>query len=155
LTESPRSAISRQAKSGYFNPKPFREYTEFEKTVHFIDVALSDDPQFQTPVGFSMTALAYPAEKDNLLVLLSRVPKDLFPSGGKGPSEVATIVLDGKKNIVSFKRTTLDLAGIAQAESCHFTYSLLPPLLLRPGKVTAKGTATGLEAESFQKISIR
>ena len=122
-----RKGCEVHAQGGYFNPKPFREYSEFEKTVHFMDVALSEDPQFQTPVGFPMTALVYPTEKDNLLVLLSRIPKDLFGLPGKGQSEVVTLVFDGQKNIVSFKRATVDLAAIAQPASCHYTYSLLPP----------------------------
>ncbi|MCX6569221.1 MAG: VWA domain-containing protein [Candidatus Aminicenantes bacterium] len=122
-----RKGCEVHAQGGYFNPKPFREYSEFEKTVHFMDVALSDDPQFQTPVGFPMTALAYPTGKDNVLVLLSRIPKDLFGPPGKGRSEVVTLVFDGRKNIVSFKRATVDLSGIAQPASCHYTYSLLPP----------------------------
>ena len=63
----------------------------------------------------------------NVLVLLSRIPKDLFGPPGKGQSEVVTLVFDGRKNIVSFKRATVDLAGIAQPASCHYTYSLLPP----------------------------
>jgi len=122
-----RKGCEVHAQGGYFNPKPFRDFSEFEKTVHFMDVVLSEDPQFQTPVGFPMTALSCPIGKENVLVLLSRIPKDLFGPPGKGQSEVVTLVFDGRKNIVSFKRATVALSGIAQPASCHYTFSLLPP----------------------------
>lgn len=122
-----RKGCEVRAQGGYFNPKPFREYTEFEKTVHFMDVALSDDPQFQTPAVLSTASLAFPAGKDNVLMLLSRIPKDVFVPAGKGPSEVVTLVFDRQKNIVGFKRATVSPAALAQPESCHYTYSLLPP----------------------------
>jgi len=122
-----RKGCEVHAQGGYFNPKPFREYSEFEKTVHFMDVALSEDPQFQTPAGFPMTALSCPIGKENLLVLLSRIPKDMFTPAGTGPNEVVTLIFDSQKNIVNFKRATLDFADVAQPASCHYTYSLLPP----------------------------
>lgn len=122
-----RKGCEVRAQGGYFNPKPFREYTEFEKNVHFMDVALSDDPQFQTPADLSTASLAFPAGTDNVLVLLSRIPKDIFAPAGKGPSEVVTLIFDRLKNIVGFKRATVSPAALAQPESCHYTYSLLPP----------------------------
>jgi VWFA-related protein len=122
-----RKGCEVRAQGGYFNPKPFGEFTEFEKTVHFMDVALSDDPQFQNPAALATASLAFPAGKDNVLMLLSRIPKDIFAPAGKGPSEVVTLVFDRQKNIVGFKRATVSPAALAQSESCHFTYSLLPP----------------------------
>ncbi|MCK7462143.1 MAG: hypothetical protein MZU84_08805 [Sphingobacterium sp.] len=40
---------------------------------------------------------------------------------------MVTLVFDRQKNIVGFKRATVSPAALAQSESCHFTYSLLPP----------------------------
>jgi len=122
-----RKGCEVHAQGGYFNPKPFREYSEFEKTVHLMDAALSENPQFLTPAGFPMTALACPTGKENLLVLLSRIPKDIFTSAGKGQNEVVTLIFDSQKNIVNFKRATVNFAVIAQPASCHYTFSLLPP----------------------------
>jgi VWFA-related protein len=116
-----------RAQGGYFDPKPFREYSEFEKTIHLLDVALTENPQLQSPAGFPMTALACPTDKEPLLVLLSRIPKEIFASGGKGQNEVVSLILDDQKNIVNFKRATVNFAGIAQPSLCHYTFSLLPP----------------------------
>ena len=87
----------------------------------------SENPQFQTPAGFPVTALACPTEKENVLVLLSRIPKDIFDSAGKGQNEVVTLIFDSQKNIANFKRATLDFAVIAQPAACHYTFSILPP----------------------------
>ena len=122
-----RKGCEVRAQGGYFNPKPFREYSEFEKTVHLMDAALSENPQFQTPAAFPMTALACPTEKENVLVCLSRIPKDIFASAGKGENEVVTLIFDSRKNIVNFKRATMNFADIAQPAACHYTFSILPP----------------------------
>ncbi|MCX6577163.1 MAG: hypothetical protein NTV82_12320, partial [Candidatus Aminicenantes bacterium] len=50
-----------RAQTGYFNPKPFREYSDLEKQLHLYDLALSDRPLLQTPLRFTMTPLSYAA----------------------------------------------------------------------------------------------
>jgi hypothetical protein len=122
-----RKGCEVHAQAGYFNPKPFRDYSEFEKTIHLMDLALSENPQLQTPAGFPMTTLACPTDTEPLLVLLSRFPKDIFAPAGKGQNEVVSLILDSQKNIVNFKRATVDFSDITQPELCHYTFSLLPP----------------------------
>jgi VWFA-related protein len=122
-----RKGCEVRAQGGYFNPKPFRDYTGFEKTIHLLDAALTENPQLRNPAGFPLAALACPTDQEPLLVLLSRIPKEIFDQAGKGRNEVVTIILDGQKNIVTFKRATVDFAAVSQSELCHYTYSLLPP----------------------------
>ena len=122
-----RKGCEVRAQGGYFNPKPFRDYSEFEKTIHLMDAALTENPQLRNPAGFPMSALACPTDKEPLLVLLSRIPKEIFGPAGEGRNEVVSLILDGQKNIVSFKRAMVDFASVTQPELCHYTYSLLPP----------------------------
>lgn len=122
-----RKGCEVRAQGGYFNPKPFRDYSEFEKTIHLLDAALTENPQLRSPAGFPMSALACPIGGQALLVLLSRIPKEIFVPAGRGPNEVVSLILDGQKNVVSFKRATVDFAAVSQPELCHYTYSLLPP----------------------------
>jgi VWFA-related protein len=122
-----RKGCEVHAQAGYFNPKPFRDYSEFEKTIHLMDLTLSENPQLQTPAAFPMTALACPTDTEPLLVLLSRFPKDIFAPIGKGQNEVVSLILDGQKNIVNFKRATVNFSDITQPELCYYTFSLLPP----------------------------
>jgi hypothetical protein len=122
-----RKGCAVRAQAGYFNPKPFREFSEFEKTLHLMDAALTGSPEFQNPVRFPTAALACPVGKQPLLVLVSQIPKEIFFPEGKGQDEIVSLVLDSQKNIVDFKRAAVDLAGIAQPTLCHYTFSLLPP----------------------------
>lgn len=122
-----RKGCEVRAQGGYFNPKPYRDYTDFEKTIQLLDVALTENPQLRSPAEFPMTALACPIEDEPLLVLLSRIPKGIFDPAGRGPCEVVSLILDSQKNMVNFKRATVDLAAVTQPELCHYTYSLLPP----------------------------
>ena len=57
------------AQPGYFNPKPFTEYSKIEKEIHLVDLALSAKPISQDPQRFAMQALpvAFP-------------PKNIFSS---------------------------------------------------------------------------
>jgi VWFA-related protein len=45
------------AQGGYFSPKPFKEYSSFEKLIHMTDLALGDVPELQVPEGFSVSAI--------------------------------------------------------------------------------------------------
>lgn len=45
------------APGGYFNPKPFREYTSFEKLLHLIELGLTDDPRPFIPVEIPAVSL--------------------------------------------------------------------------------------------------
>lgn len=122
-----REGCEVRAQGGYFNPKPYKDYTGFEKTIHLMDMALTENPQLRNPAGFPMTTLSCPTDDKPLLVLLSRIPKGIFDPAGRGPCEVVSLILDDQKNIVNFKRATVDLAAVTQPELCHYTYSLLPP----------------------------
>ena len=122
-----RKGCAVRAQGGYFNPKPFRDYSDFEKTIHLMDAALTENPQLRNPAGFPMAALTCSTGRESLLVLLSRIPRQIFEPAGKGRNEVVSIILDSQKNIVDFKGATVDFAAVTQPALCHYTYSLLPP----------------------------
>lgn len=45
------------SQNGYYNPKPFGEYTRFEKLLQMTDLALSDNPLAELPVETPMGAM--------------------------------------------------------------------------------------------------
>jgi hypothetical protein len=100
-----------------------------------------------------MSALACPIGGQNLLVLLSRIPKEIFVAADRGPNEIVSLILDGQKNIVSFKRATVDFAAVSQPELCHYTYSLLPPGDY-DGRVVIRNLETGQTAVARDRTSI-
>lgn len=52
-----RKGVDVETQGGYFSPKPFREYTSFERLLHIVDLALSEAPQFQVPFEIPVAAL--------------------------------------------------------------------------------------------------
>jgi VWFA-related protein len=104
------------AQKGYFNPKPFREYSELEKMIHLVDLALSENP-FQRPLGFPMLALPFAAgQRDNLILLASISGENIEELIGNRV-EIVHIVFDNQDNIVTLQRRersfkSADFAGL-------------------------------------------
>ncbi len=82
-----------QAQSGYYNPKPFSNYTEIEKELHLFDLALSEKPAGQAPRLFPMKALRFAAGDDDGLLLLAGVPRDVIAPFAGRRIELVTLVL--------------------------------------------------------------
>jgi len=115
------------AQRGYFSPKPFREYSELEKMLHLVDLALNDDPVFQAPVRFPVVRMPCPAGQKANLCLTCRLPLQEIRDLVQGKVEIVSIVFDEKGNTVELKRdvkTAADLEGDNAVRPLHFE---LPP----------------------------
>jgi VWFA-related protein len=56
-----RNGCQVKTQPGYYNPKPFREYTAIEKNIHLFDLALNERSELQTPRSLPLSALSYDA----------------------------------------------------------------------------------------------
>ena len=90
------------AQRGYFNPKPFTEFSEFEKQLHLFDLAMSETPQFQVPIKLTSVALPCSEKDESNLVILSEIPVDKIKEITKGETEVLTLILDEENNIAEY-----------------------------------------------------
>jgi len=59
-----RKGCEVHAQMGYFNPKPYSEYSDLEKQLQLFDLTLSERPLFQTPLTFSVNGLSYAAGEE-------------------------------------------------------------------------------------------
>lgn len=115
------------AQGGYFNPKPFTEFSDFEKKVHLLDLALSKNPYFQQPSSFDMIALPCSfAKKDNIL-LLSEIPLDEMQDVVKGKPELVTFIFDDKNSVVDSTKGEIDVSTLPQKTIFDYTFSSLSP----------------------------
>jgi VWFA-related protein len=105
-----RKGVEVRAQSGYFNPKPFREYTDLEKQLHLFDLALSDTPLLQTPLTFSLSALSYAVGEGARLEMLSKIPARVTEKFAGKKVELVALVFDENENLVRLQRTEADLA---------------------------------------------
>jgi VWFA-related protein len=92
------------AQKGYYNPKPFQEYNELEMMLHLVDLALNEEPVFQTPVRFVVQRRACPPDKTSNLCLSAELPLDKIRDVLQGKFEIVSIVFDEDGNTVELKR---------------------------------------------------
>jgi hypothetical protein len=75
--EVKRKGCEVRAQAGYFNPKPFGEYSDLEKQIHLFDLALNERAFSRLPANVSMTALAYTRGGGSRLGIMAHVPPEV------------------------------------------------------------------------------
>ncbi len=115
------------AQGGYFNPKPFNEYTKVEKQLHLIDIALGEKPQFQEPLKFPLTSLHFSEDKGQNTILLSEIDIEKIEEVVRGKAETITIVVDNQNNLIDFIAGEVDYSNLPQKKIFHYTISSLLP----------------------------
>jgi len=112
--EVTRPGLKVDAQKGYFNPKPFSEYNSVEKMLHLVDLALSDEPLFQTPVRFPLEVVPCKPGSNGNLCLAAKIRVEDIREVLAEKSEFIAVIFDEKDNIVILKRNekeTYSLTG--------------------------------------------
>jgi hypothetical protein len=151
--EVKREGCQVYAQGGYFNPKPFSRFSEFEKNLHLIDLALSDRPYFQDPIEISLTTLPCSHKEELNCVILSKLPLD-YLGGYRGQKlELINLVLNEEKKIIDSSRGEVDYSKLGQDNS--YQYSILS---LNPGeyecRVILRNLTTGKGAVGSSTVTI-
>ncbi len=94
--------------SGYFNPKPFREFNELERKLHLFDLAMNERAFSRIPEGFAMKVAGIAFSGRSGLLQLGRMPKDLTAKLAGGPLEFVSLVLDGEDSLVDMQRVEIN-----------------------------------------------
>ena len=113
------------AQPGYFNPKPFSDYSELEKKIDLVDLALSDKPLSQEPVRFAIhvsPGAGAPYDKIHFIAEVSSA--GLGDVAGRHVESVS-ILFDGLDQIIDLKRGELDLNSETFGKNRAFLYSAL------------------------------
>lgn len=113
------------AQPGYFNPKPFADYTELEKKIDLVDLALADTPLSQEPVRFTMHALpGFESPAANVHYIAEISTAGLGEVAGR-QVEFVSMLFDGLDQIIDLKRDKLDLTSEALGDKRVFIFSSL------------------------------
>lgn len=115
------------AQKGYFNPKPFSEYSKLEKMLHLVDLALSEKPAFQTPVHFSLVSLPCSVKGKPNLALFSKIPVEKIQEFSGRDVEIVSIIFDKKNNVVKIERDERDLSKLPGGNIYYSTLLSLDP----------------------------
>jgi VWFA-related protein len=122
-----RKGCEVHAQGGYFSPRPFKEFSAFEKQVHLLDLATRENPSFQVPLKFGAVALPCSDQESSNLVLISEIPADLLKKSLGPKSEVNTLVFDPAGSLISAIRADLNFSLLPDKTVYAYTVCSLAP----------------------------
>ncbi len=102
--EVKRPGCQVRTQPGYFNPKPYREYTDLEKNIQLFDLALNERSEFQTPKPLQISAMSYGAGQGARVRALALIPEETWAQLGGKTAEILAIFFDAQDNLVSLQR---------------------------------------------------
>jgi hypothetical protein len=116
-----------RAQAGYSDPKPFSDYSDLEKQIHLVDLALAENPLSQAPVRFAMQALACSTAAQNNLGLVAEIPLEKLGEVAGTKVEAISLIFNGADDIVDLRRTEADLTSIGQKNAYLFSILSVAP----------------------------
>ena len=116
-SRSKRPGCQVRTQPGYFNPKPFRNYTDLEKDIHLFDLAPNEKSEFQAPKSLPITALTYDVGQGTRVRGLARIPQGLRGRLGGQTAEIVALFFDAKDDLMSLQRVALTRADYAGKSS--------------------------------------
>ncbi len=122
-----RKGCEVRAQAGYFNPKPFSEYSPLEKQLHLFDLALNERALSRMPERVPMTALASAAEGISRLAVLARLPGEVTAKFTGKRVEFVAIFFDGKGEVGEMVREEIDPASVRGRDMAFAAGSVLKP----------------------------
>jgi len=140
-------------QKGYFNPKPFSEYSENEKLLHIIDLTLAENPMLQVPAEVPLTALPIMDRGKPAIIAFLSIPRRLAASALANRAEALCLIFDENgdtESIVPLRITNLDL------EKEFFQLVFTVPT--RPGRVVCRialcNMETGYGVRGLQTLTV-
>ena len=95
-----RKGYSVYGEGGYYNPKPYSEYTPFEKQLHLMDLALAKEPYFQEKLQIPIRALLCPEQRGTAVSLLAELARPELEKLAGGRIETVAIVFNEEGKIL-------------------------------------------------------
>jgi VWFA-related protein len=108
--EVARKGCQVKTQPGYFNPKPFREYTEIEKNIHLFDLALNEKSELQAPMPIPVSALSYDAGQGPKVRVLTRISKEAWQQFQGRTAEIVALFFDAQDSLLSLQRVAFPVA---------------------------------------------
>jgi VWFA-related protein len=151
--EVKRKGCEVRAQAGYFNPKPFSEYSDLEKQLHLFDLALNERAFSRMPVTVPMKALTSAAEGISRLAVLAKIPGEVTAKFAGKRVEFVAIFLDEKGEISDVVREEVDPTSLRGRDMLFAAGATL-----KPGdyscRLVIRDMDTGLSAVASAKATI-
>lgn len=105
-----RQGCQVRTQPGYFNPKPFREYTDIEKNIHLFALALNERSEFQVPKVLQISALSYDPGQGSRVRALVRISDEVWGQFLGQTAEIVALFFDAQESLISLQRITVPFA---------------------------------------------
>ncbi len=125
--EVKRKGCQVRTQPGYFNPKPFKEYTKLEKDIHLFALVLDERPVTAVARPLSLSALSYYAGRGPRVQILARIPKDIWPEFEGKTAELVAAFLDGRDELLSLQRATVSQTEYSTRDILFTAGASAPP----------------------------
>jgi VWFA-related protein len=122
-----RPGCAVRAQAGYFNPKPFADYSDTEKLIQLVDLALAENPLSQAPVRFSLRAIPLGSGPPDNLGFVAEVPLDRLGEVAGPKVEVNSLVFNSGEAIIDSRRFEADLTAPGKSSAYLFARLSAPP----------------------------
>lgn len=116
-----------QAQSGYFNPKPFSEFSRLEKQLHLIDLALGENSYFSQPLELAMDCRLFSEEGHRDVLFLAELPLVKLKNFMSRETELHLLVFDEARNIVFARKARFDLGRSTRGKVLVYAMTSLSP----------------------------
>jgi len=151
--EVKRKGCEVRAQMGYFNPKPYAEYSDLEKQLQLFDLTLSEKPLFQTPLTLSINTLSYAAGDETRLQMVSRIPQRVMEKFSGKRAEFIALLFDAKENLVDLQRREADLANYRDRDVLFASGAALAPGAYRC-RLVLRDMETGTSALASARVHV-
>jgi hypothetical protein len=151
--EVKRKGCEVRAQAGYFNPKPFGEYSDLEKRLHLFDLALNERALSRMPDKVPLSALTVDVEGVSRLGILARIPAEVMAKLTGNRIEFVAIFFDDKGEISDVVR---EETGLAATRGRDVAFAAGVPL--KPGdyvcRLVVRDMDTGQSAVASVKATV-
>jgi len=115
------------AQSGYYDPKPFAQWTDIEKQLHLFDLALSDRPVRAEFLDLPLEILCRSTAIEANTAILAKLQVDKMSGLPPGSTEAYIFVFDSNHQIAATWRGKLDTAALKTKKLFPYVMTRLPP----------------------------
>ncbi len=116
-----------QSQPGYYNPKPFRDYSDLEKDLHLFDLAMTEKTEPPLPLMFAMRVLAFEQKGEAHVLMLSKIPTDVVEKFLTKKVEVVSLIFDEQDNAVERRQIKPDLSKFRGMDLFYSSDAALGP----------------------------
>ncbi len=151
--EVSRKGCQVRAQRGYYASKPFGDYTDLEKRLHLVDLALSQRPLFQMPLELPSGVVQVPSQDGLSVYLLAKIPGEGVRELVNPRAEIYTLLSDEKDNIIHMKKAEVTPEDFSETQTYYYARIPLPPGEYK-GRVVIRNCETGDGARGMTSFTV-